>query len=169
MVADSIAEPIRETGTFVKIRYRLRSGEGVYIKGDPGEGYAYLDFFSGYNQVMPALERRLLGRGAGETAEIRLSPEEAFGPYLPDQVRERRFEEFPEGKELQEGKWVLARDERTGTAYGYFVRKKEPDRVLLDYNHPLAGKELIYELEILEVRPTTPEERALLRPCEGES
>ena len=168
MVSSAVVDLILEAETFVKIRYRLRTGEGDYIKGDPGEGFAYLEFFTGYRQVMPALERNLLGRRRGETAEIRLSPEEAFGPYLPEQVKERRYEEFPEGRDLVEGKWAVARDEKTRTAYGYFVRKKEPDGAVLDYNHPLAGKELIYELEILETRPAAPEERALLRPCEGE-
>jgi len=61
----------------------------------------------------------------------------------------------------------VARDERTGTAYGYFVKKKEKDRIVLDFNHPLAGKELVYDLEILEIRPATEEERSLLRPCEA--
>ena len=97
----------------------------------------------------------------------RLPPEEAFGPYRPEEVREKGYDEFPEGRELEEGKWVVARNERTGTAYGYFVKRKEEDKIVLDYNHPLAGKELVYDLEILEARPATEEEQALLRPCEG--
>lgn len=157
---------IQEKGTFVKIRYSLQSPEGEYVKGDPREGTAFLEFFTGYAQLLPGLEMKLLGRKAKEQVQIRLAPEEAFGPHRPDRVREKTFREFPRGKDLQEGKWVVARDERTRASFGYFVKKKGSDRVLLDYNHPLAGKELIYDLEILEVRPATEEETAQLRPCE---
>jgi FKBP-type peptidyl-prolyl cis-trans isomerase SlyD len=161
------ADVIQERGTYVKIRYRLKTGEGYYIKGDPREGFAILEIFTGYNQLIPGLERRLVGRRAGEKMQARLPPEEAFGPYRPEEVKEKGYDELPEGRELEEGKWVVARDEKTGTAYGYFVKKKEKDRIVLDYNHPLAGKELVYDLEILEIRPATEEEQALLRPCEA--
>ncbi len=166
MNANHEAAKITEKGTFVKIRYHLCTGDGEYIKGDPREGFAYLEFFTGYKQVLPALESKLIGSGANEKLHLQFSPEESFGPYCPENVKEKDYESFPEGRNLQEGKWVMARDEITRTAYGYFVKKKESDRIILDYNHPLAGKALIYDLEILEVRPATPEERSLLRPCE---
>jgi len=158
---------IRGKGTFVKIRYRLRDGKGEYIKGDPREGYAFLEFFTGYNQLLPGLEKRLVGRTAGEQIQVHVPSAEAFGPYRDDRVTERMYEEFPEGRSLAEGKWVEARDLKTRAAYGYFVKKKEADRIILDYNHPLAGQELIYDLELMEVRPATEDERKLLRPCEG--
>jgi FKBP-type peptidyl-prolyl cis-trans isomerase SlyD len=166
MTSEQQTDRIQEKGTFVKIRYSLQTPEGEYVKGDPREGRAYLEFFTGYAQLLPGLEKKLLGKKAKEEARIRLAPEEAFGPHRPEQVKEKTFREFPQGKELQEGKWVVARDETTHASFGYFVKKKESDRVLLDYNHPLAGKELIYELEILEARPATEEETAQLRPCE---
>jgi FKBP-type peptidyl-prolyl cis-trans isomerase SlyD len=159
---------IQEKGTYVKIRYCLKTGEGEYIKGDPREGLAILEIFTGYNQLIPGLERRLVGMRAGEKMQTRLPPEEAFGPYRPKDLKEKGYDEFPEGRGLEEGRWVVARDEATGAAYGYFVKKKEEDRIILDYNHPLAGKELIYDLEVLEARPATEEEVGLLRPCEGE-
>ena len=99
--------------------------------------------------------------------QARLSPEEAFGPYRPENVKEKGYAEFPEGRRLEEGRWVMARDEKTRTAYGYFVKQKGKDGIVLDYNHPLAGKELVYDLEVLEARPATEEERTLLRPCEA--
>lgn len=162
------ADEIQEKGTFVKIRYSLRTGEGTYIKGDPREGLAFMEIFTGYNQLIPGLEKRLLGKKVEEKMHVCLPPEEAFGPYLPEKVKEKSYEEFPEGRGLQEGRWVLARDEKTRAAIGYFVQKKGKDRVVLDYNHPLAGKELVYDLEILEVRPATTEEKSILRPCEGD-
>ena len=158
---------IQEKGTYVKIRYSLRTDEGEYIKGDPREGLAILEIFTGYNQLLPSLEKRLVGSRAGEKMQPRFSPDEAFGPYRPEMVKEKGYDEFPEGRQLEEGRWAVARDDRTGAAYGYFVKKKEEDRIVLDYNHPLAGKELLYDLEVLEARPATEEEQTLLRPCEG--
>jgi len=158
---------IQEKGTYVKIRYCLRTAQGEYIKGDPREGLAILEVFTGYNQLIPGLERRLVGMKAGEKMQPRLSPDEAFGPYRPEEVKEKGYDEFPEGRGLEEGRWVVARDDATGTAYGYFVKKKDKEKMILDYNHPLAGKELVYDLEILEARPATEEEVLLLRPCEG--
>ncbi len=167
MAADRERDVIQEKGTYVKVRYSLKTETGEYIKGDPREGFAILEIFTGYNQLIPGLERRLLGRRAGDKMQARLPPDEAFGPYRSENVKEKGYDEFPEGRGLEEGRWVVARDEKTGTAYGYFVRKKGKDSIVLDYNHPLAGKELIYDLEILEARPATREERVLLRPCEA--
>jgi len=151
----------------VKIRYRLRTATGEYIRGVPGEGIALLEAYTGYRQMLPGLEARLLGRCAGEKVTIHVPPEEAFGPYREDLVKEKGYEAFPQGLSLEEGKWVDARDEKTHAAYGYFVRKKDAKRIVLDYNHPLAGQELIYDLEVAEVRPASEEEKILLRPCEG--
>ena len=159
---------IQEKGTFVKIRYSLKTGEGSYIKGDPREGLAFMEIFTGYDQLIPGLEKRLVGKKVKEKMHVCLPPEEAFGPVRSDLVKEKTYDEFPEGRDLQEGRWVLARDEKTRAAIGYFVQTKGKDGVVLDYNHPLAGKELVYDLEILEVRPATSEEKSILRPCEGD-
>lgn len=167
MVEERRTGVIQEKGTYVKIRYCLKTADGEYIKGDPREGLAVLEIFTGYNQLIPGLEKRLVGKRAGDRMQPRLGPDEAFGPYRPERVKEKGYDEFPEGRQLDEGRWAVARDEKTGTAYGYFVKKKEEDRIVLDYNHPLAGKELIYDLEIVEARPATEEEQGLLRPCEA--
>lgn len=158
---------VERKGSFVRIRYRLRTDQGEYVRGDPREGDAILEFFTGYRQVLPSLEERLIGRSSGDRLRFEIGPEEAFGPYREELIREKSFEEFPEGKSLEAGKWAVARDEKTRAAYGYYVREKRQESIVLDYNHPLAGKTLIYELMIEEVRPVTQEERILLRPCEA--
>ena len=157
---------IEKRGTFVRIRYRLKTDQGEYVKGDPREGFAHLEFFTGYNQVLPGLEERLVGRKTGECIRIVLPVTEAFGPPREELLKEKLYEEFPEGKALQTGRWVRARNEQTRTSYGYYVKEKREDRIVLDFNHPLAGKALRYDLEILEIRPASPEEKKILRPCE---
>lgn len=161
------AKIVREKGSRVKIRYTLSTTDGSIVKGDPREGLAVLEFFAGYDQLMPSLEKRLIGKTEGDVLHLVISAEEAFGPYDPGLVRERRYSEYPQGKDLEEGRWVLARDEKTRTSYGYFVKEKTNEYVVLDYNHPLAGKTLVYDLEIVAVEEATPAETSLLRPCEA--
>lgn len=158
---------VERKGTFVRIRYRLKTDRGEYVRGDPKEGDAILEFYTGYRQVLPSLEERLIGRSQGERLGFEIGAEEAFGSYREDLIREKSFDEFPEGRSLVPGKWVVARDEKTRAAYGYYVREKRRNSIVLDYNHPLAGKTLTYELVIEEVRPATQEEKILLRPCEA--
>ncbi len=102
----------------------------------------------------------------GDEAEITVSPEEAFGPHDPTLIQEKTFEEFPEGRNLEEGRWTRATNPKHRVTFGYLVLKKKPDRVVLDYNHPLAGKTLIYDVSVEKVREASREELEILRPCE---
>lgn len=157
---------IQTENSYVSIKYTVRLESGEIIKGDPEEGLAHMDFVTGYNQVIPGLERRLVGSSRGDELEIQLPPEEAFGHYAPSLVQEKTFEEFPDGKNLVEGRWVRATNPQHRVTFGYLVLKKEADRVILDYNHPLAGKKLNYQVSVEEVREATQEELEILKPCE---
>lgn len=167
MKAGARERVVERKGSFVRIRYRLKTDRGEYVRGDPREVEAILEFYTGYRQVLPSLEERLVGRGQGERLRFEIGPEEAFGPYREELIREKSFDEFPDGRSLEPGKWAVARDDKTRTAYGYYVREKRANSIVLDYNHPLAGRALIYDLVIEEVRPATQEEKILLRPCEA--
>jgi FKBP-type peptidyl-prolyl cis-trans isomerase SlyD len=150
--------------TFVIIDYRIRLEDGSYVKGE--DGPVSLNFIVGYDQVLPALERRLLGFRERAMVEFVISASEAFGEYDASQVHIRSFEEFPEGQGLEVGKWVIATNEQTQAQYGYYVKAKTGDTVTLDFNHPLAGKDLHYQVEVISVRPALKEELEYLRPCE---
>lgn len=143
---------------------RLENGE--IVKGHPEEGLAHMEFVTGYNQVIPGLERRVIGLSQGDEVEVTVPPEEGFGPYDPDQIQEKTFTEFPEGRNLEEGRWVRAINPQHRVTFGYLVLEKKTDRVVLDYNHPLAGKALIYRVKVEEVREANREELEILRPCE---
>jgi FKBP-type peptidyl-prolyl cis-trans isomerase SlyD len=149
---------------FVIIEYRVHLDDGAYVKGEGGP--ISMNFVIGYDQVLPALERRLLGLSEGAEAAFVVPASEAFGEHDASQVHARTFEEFPEGQSLEAGKWVIATDEQTQAQYGYYVRAKTKDTVTLDFNHPLAGKDLYYEVKVVSVRPALKEELAYLRPCE---
>lgn len=149
---------------FVIIEYRVQLDDGSYVKGE--DGPVSLNFVVGYEQVLPALERNLLGLREGVSARFVIPASEAFGEHDASQVHTRTFEEFPEGLALTRGKWTIATNEETQAQYGYYVAEKTERTVTLDFNHPLAGKALMYEVKVAAVRPALKEELDYLRPCE---
>jgi FKBP-type peptidyl-prolyl cis-trans isomerase SlyD len=157
---------IQPENSYVVIKYTVKLEDGEIVKGDPEEGMAHMEFVTGYNQVIPGLERRLIGMAQGDTGQIAVPPEESFGSYDSKLIQEKIYMEFPEGRNLEEGRWVRATNPDHHVTFGYFVLEKKTDSVVLDYNHPLAGKTLIYEFAIEEVRAASQEELAILRPCE---
>ena len=159
---------IKKIGTYVRIKYTVWLESGEILKGDPTDNLEYLDFITGFNQVLPGLEKQLIGLNPGDEVKIKIPPEEAFGLYDLSLVQEKSFSEFPQGKSLEPGKWAVATNVQYRIKSGYYVKEKGPNSVVLDYNHPFAGKALRYQVRITEVRPATQEELAILRPCDFE-
>jgi len=157
---------IQPENSYVILKYTVRLENGEILKGDPEQGLAHMEFVTGYNQVIPGLERRVIGLSEGDEVEITVNPDEGFGPYDPSLVQEKTFATFPEGKNLEEGRWARATNPEHRVTFGYLVLEKKPDRVILDYNHPLAGKPLVYQVSIEGVREANREELEILRPCE---
>jgi FKBP-type peptidyl-prolyl cis-trans isomerase SlyD len=150
--------------SFVVIEYDLRLGDGSFIKGETEP--VSMNFVVGYGQIMPGLEKRLLGLAQGTETQFVIPTSEAFGEYDNNLVRTMTFDEFPAGVQLQPGKWAIAKSEATQTQYSYFVKEKTDSTVTVDYNHPLAGKDLHYRVKIVHVRHASKEELEYLRPCE---
>lgn len=159
---------ISEIGTYVRIKYTVGLESGEILKGDPKEGLECMDFITGFDQVLPGLEKRLIGLNQGDEMTLTIPPEEAFGAYDPSLIKEKNFSEFPEGKTLESGKWVLAKNDNHKITCGYFVKEKGFHSVTLDYNHPFAGKTLTYFLKVVEARPATQAELTIVKPCDFE-
>ncbi|HYO55381.1 peptidylprolyl isomerase [Archangium sp.] len=139
----------------VSIDYRLHLGDGRIVdESDPGDPLAYLH---GYEEIVPGLEKALEGRKAGESLKVQVSPEEGYGEYDPDGVEEVPREDFPLDLELEAGSIVSATDEE-GDDVDFLVKEVRPKTVVVDFNHPLAGKTLHFEVTVREVRAATPEE-----------
>jgi FKBP-type peptidyl-prolyl cis-trans isomerase SlyD len=157
---------IQAENTRVSLKYTVRLETGEIVKGDPLKSLACMEFVTGYNQVLPALESKVIGLSEGEELEFSVPPEESFGPYNPSLVQEKTFAEFPQGKELEEGRWVRATNLDHLVSFGYKVVEKRADRVMLDYNHPLAGKTLFYKVRIERVSEVDKDDLELLKPCQ---
>lgn len=141
--------------TVVSVDYRLHLGDGKYI--DESDASDPLVYLHGHDEVIPGLEKALEGKKAGDSLKTTIPPEDAYGEYNPEGVDEVPREEFPADLPLEEGGLVSATDE-DGDDVDFLVKEIRGNTVVVDFNHPLAGKTLHYEVTVREVRAATEEE-----------
>jgi len=104
----------------------------------------------GYGEMLLALERALEGKGAGESVQLALEPEQAFGEYDPELIRVEPLGRYGEGVTVG---MQVEEDSRL-----YTVTDVAGGSVVLDANHPLAGMALVFSVVILDIRGATEEE-----------
>ncbi|MBV9079909.1 MAG: peptidylprolyl isomerase [Elusimicrobia bacterium] len=144
-------------GAEVKIHYTL-SVDGKTV--DSSRNSAPLSFVCGTGQIIPGLEEQLKGLHVGDKKSVTVPPEKAYGPVRPEAVQKVPMKNFKGGGELKVGSTVTAqRGGRTIQAKVVAVDKKE---VTLDLNHPLAGKTLNFDIEVVSITP--PANGAMNRP-----
>ncbi|GIZ11464.1 peptidylprolyl isomerase [Pseudomonas sp. NCCP-436] len=125
---------------------RLESGEVVDSTFDKQPA----TFQVGDGNLLPGFEQALYGFKAGDRRTIRIQPEQGFGQPNPQNVQVMPRSQF-EGMELSEGLLVIFNDAANAELPGV-VKAFDETRVTVDFNHPLAGKELDFEVEIIAVR-----------------
>ena len=151
--ADPLTYKIEETKSYVKIAYRVRQVDGPFLKGASEQ--EIMDFVTGYLQVIPGLEKRLIGCAVGEKLSMTIPPEEAFGPRHEEFVIEKPASEFhfPEGYHPHAGMEIPLISGGDNAPETAVIKKVTGETIVMDLNHPLAGVALQYEVEILEARP----------------
>jgi FKBP-type peptidyl-prolyl cis-trans isomerase SlyD len=139
--------------TVVKLTYELHDTDGKLIEktDDPIE---YLH--GGYNGIFPLVEKALAGKRAGEGCRVRLEPDDAFGEYDADLVHLEPRGKFPDS--LAVGMQFEGRGAESGATLIYTVTDVAADKVVVDGNHPLAGKALDFSCTVSAVRAATAEE-----------
>jgi peptidylprolyl isomerase len=137
-----------ENGKTVKVHYtgKLENGE-VF---DSSKGRDPLEFTMGSGQMIPGFEKGVEGMSVGDTKEISVSPEEGYGERREDLVAEYDKSMFPDDLELEEGMQLQSKTD-TGQIIPLVVQKIDGDKVTLDANHFLAGKNLVFEVELVAV------------------
>jgi FKBP-type peptidyl-prolyl cis-trans isomerase SlyD len=143
-----------EKNVVVSIAYRLTS-EGVEIEETSAEDP--LEYLHGAGNIVPGLETALDGRKTGDKFSITLQPEDAYGEYDEEDVEVVAREDVPD--DLEVGMEVLLEDE-DGELMEAYVTAINDDSVVLDFNDPLAGKVVTYEVEVLDLREADEEELA---------
>ena len=140
----------------VGIDYVLRFDDGEEV--DRSEDGTPLFYLQGHSQIIPGLEAELVGMVAGESKKVVVQPAVGYGEYDPEDKQSLPRDAFPEDMELEVGMDVFVRDAQTGEQFQVFVEEIEDDSVMLDFNHPLAGKTLHFDVKVAVVREATAEE-----------
>jgi peptidyl-prolyl cis-trans isomerase B (cyclophilin B) len=139
-----------EDGTvFDTSRYAVAVEEELLsAKGEEPSDYPALSFTVGAGDVIEGLDEALLGLSEGEETTVTVPPEKGYGESDPDRVREYDPEAFEEmvGESPAVGMHVQAKND----LHGDVIAVRE-DAVEVDFNHELAGKTLVFEIEVLEV------------------
>jgi FKBP-type peptidyl-prolyl cis-trans isomerase SlyD len=139
---------------FVSIDYRLTLESGEEVDRSPAG--SPLGFVAGTGSIISGLESALMGREAGEGFRVTVEPEQAYGPVQDDLIQIIPRERFPAGVEIAPGMAFQARGPRGPVAMT--VTSVREDAVTVDLNHPMAGKRLIFVVNVVEVREPRAEE-----------
>lgn len=118
-----------------------------------------LTFLYGVGMMIPKFEQNILGLKAGDKAAFVIQPEEAYGERQPDAIAQLPVEMFKESGLPPVGA-ILPLSDNQGNNFQAFVVEITSEVVVADLNHPMAGKVLDFDVEVLSTRPATEEELA---------
>lgn len=137
----------------ISFHYKLTNTKGDEL--DSSEGKEALAFLTGSNQIISGLEKELITMSVGDKKVVNVSAEEAYGPKLDDRVAEVPRTDFPEEAELEIGMMFSTDPEGQSIVT---VTAMNDETVTVDGNHPLAGEDLTFDVEITDSRDASAEE-----------
>ena len=136
-----------KVGASVSVNYTGRLEDGTIFDTSLQEGRNPLTAILGQGQLIPGFENGLMGMSVGEKKTIEIEPKDAYGEVNEQMVQEVALTQVPEG--IKEGDMLQGQNQ-----YGPIqvtVKEVKESTVVLDMNHPLAGKKLIFDLEVVSV------------------
>jgi peptidylprolyl isomerase len=135
-------------GNTVKVNYTVKLGDGTVF--DSTKDHEPFTFTIGLGSVIAGFEKGIMGMSTGESKTVKVTVEDAYGPYYKELIKEVDREKFPEDFKFEVGQHLElpGGDGQTALVTVLGVSEKS---VILDTNHPLAGKELTIDIELLEV------------------
>ncbi|WP_291430063.1 peptidylprolyl isomerase [Deinococcus sp.] len=136
----------------VELDYKLTVNGEIVDQSEPGEPLVYLH---GHSNIIPGLESALEGKAEGERFQVTVQPEEGYGPRDEDSIEDLSRDDFEDDIEVGETYYAQAED---GSVLPFTVINVDGDTVQVDFNHPLAGMVLEFDVTILSVRDATSEE-----------
>lgn len=138
-------------GMEVTLHFTLKLEDGTELDSTRDKSPA--TFQVGDGNLPPGFERHLKGMGAGQSDTFEVSPEHGFGQHNPQNVQTMSRDQF-ESETPEEGMVMSFSDVGGGELPGV-IKSVDENQVEVDFNHPLAGRTLTFEVEILEVKPAT--------------
>ncbi len=139
-----------KNGDQVKVHYTGKLDDGTVF--DSSEGREPLEFTLGQGQVIPGFESAVVGMQTGENRTTNIPSEEAYGPHYHEMVLVVPKSQFPADVNPQVGDQLQLR-QPNGQSFMVNVTEVGPDTVTLDANHPLAGKNLTFDIRLVEITP----------------
>lgn len=137
-----------KSGDKIKVHYhgKLTSGETF----DSSEGRAPLEFEVGSGMVIKGFDDGVTGMSVGEKKTVNIPYNEAYGPRNPEMVIEMPKDKFPKDLDIEVG-MPLGMSDQQGHQFQVTIVEIKEEVVMLDANHPLAGQDLIFDLELVEI------------------
>ena len=141
--------------SYVTISYLIKLGPSEFFpeNGQPED----ISFCMGWGAMPPGLEEALLNLEVNDAKQVRLAPNQAYGDLDPELIREIPRSEFDPQVELKPGLVFETEDEEGHQLY-FMVQEVGPEKVVVDFNHPLAGRELEISFTVRQVRQASKEE-----------
>ncbi len=139
----------------VTLNYTLTDDAGKVL--DSSDGSKPMMYLHGSGQIVPGLEKVLVGKTEGDALKVRVEPAEAYGEVIPNGMKTIERAAF-EGVDVVEVGMAFEAQAPDGSAQHIMVTKVEGDNVTIDINHPLAGVALNFDVKIESVRDATKEE-----------
>ena len=137
-----------ENGKRVKIHYTLKvDGEVV----ESSAGREPFEYVHGKDAIIPGLQRGLEGLNVGDQSEITVGPDDGFGPVDPEALVQVPRDRLPKGRITIGTILTTSGSSGSGEVLRARVTELHDDHAILDFNHPLAGKELLFVVEVIEV------------------
>jgi FKBP-type peptidyl-prolyl cis-trans isomerase SlyD len=138
-----------QNGASVSLEYTMKDEAGQVL--DTNKGGQPLVFTQGQQQIIPGLERELLGMRPGDEKKVVVKPEDAYREVVPNAQTEVPKDAIPK-EGLKVGTALMARS-GSGESRPVVVKEIKDTTVVLDLNHPLAGKTLFFDVKVLGVEP----------------
>lgn len=141
---------VKENNT-VKVNYTGKLSDGQVF--DSSEGKEPIEFTLGQGRLIPGFEKGLIDMELNEKKTITIPKEEAYGEVNKDLIQEVKKSELPQEMAPEVGMGLVSKSP-DGQEMNLLVIEVKEETIVIDGNHPLAGKELIFDLEVLEIKDT---------------
>ena len=141
---------VKENNT-VKVNYTGKLSDGQIF--DSSEGKEPIEFTLGQGQLIPGFEKGLIDMELNEKKTITIAKEEAYGEINNDLIQEVEKTQLPEDMTPEVGMGLVSKSP-DGQEMNLLVVEVREESIVIDGNHPLAGKELIFDLEVVEIKDT---------------
>jgi peptidylprolyl isomerase len=136
-------------GDTVKVHYTGKLNDGSVF--DSSQDREPLEFTLGKGQLIPGFENAVTGMEEGDSTTVDIPIDEAYGERRDDLELEVAKNELPDNVEPEVGMQLQMQQQESGEAVPVQITKVEDEKVTLDANHPLAGKDLTFDIELVEV------------------